>query len=416
MKITDVKTRMICHNFNPDKPLSRGYQPYHFFEYGTIVEIFTDEGIVGLGAAGRMSRFTSLPPIISWEIEHELKPSLIGKDPLNVSMLTCRNRDFAQNAVEEALWDIVGKALHVPLYKVLGGGFRDKIKVYGSKVSSPDPKDAANESLELAERGFLGLKIQLAQEYPRGQHSLKQDIARVKAVRQAVDDVELMTDANGAYTLPVAKQAAHEFEKYELTWLEEPIDGVRSTTADVTARLAEAVDLPIAGGEGLIGKREAKDVLSKRAIDIIQHNVGRNGVSESMKVCTVAEAFDVPWAAGCGKFGVETAAALHVAAAAETFMSMEYWVFPGTEVLRSKILKDEPLEMKNGYVKVPQKPGIGVELNEEEVAKYTVKEWSIPPESSYEFMKLPQEWRDVEYGMGKGRWYTKRNFYTPRNY
>jgi len=365
---------MVFHKY--DKPKEGPYHPAHFFTHGVIVQVFTDEGIVGLGATP--DSYWHIPPVYVTWIEKILKPQLIGKDPYELEVilksLMKRGRlDGAVSAIELALWDIIGKSLNLPLYKLLGGAYRDKVKVYGSKIVSHKPEEAAKEALDLAERGFKAAKVQM------GELSFERDLARIKAIREAVDDLELTADVNGRYTLTLAIKAAKELEKYDLVWLEEPISGnLNPTTVSEYARLSSSVNLNIAGGEGLYGIREAKDAIKERAVSIIQHNVQYNGIIESRKICAMAEAFDIPWAPSCIRLGIGVVGTIHLAANTPNFMMMEYWKHPGTEELRSGILT-EPIEMKKGYIEVPKKPGLGIELNEDKLAKYTIKHWNVSP-------------------------------------
>jgi len=395
MEITDVKTIMICKKY--EKPERGPYYPSQFFAFGTIIQVFTDEGIIGLGAARGW-----VPPSVAMTIEKGIKPLIIGEDPFNVERIwrkifyspPCypdyRGIGFsALSGVEIALWDIIGKSLQVPIYELLGGYHRKKIRVYASKILSKDPEEAAKEALEVAEQGFTAAKIQL------GHLPLRKDVERVKAIREAVPELDLVADVNGRWTFSLALQGVKELEKYNLLWLEEPFEHPIINHIEDSRRLVEVSNIPIASGEAIATKYGARDLIVNKAVDIIQHNVIANGIMESKKMCSLAEAFDIPWAPNCGRIGIEVAASLQLAANVPNFIMLEYWKHPGTSETRSGILT-EPLEMHKGYIDVPDKPGLGVELNEEELAKFSVKKWTIPITSVYPI----EEWK---------RWYSYRS-------
>lgn len=379
MKIVDVTAATVHHQFG--KPKDGPYNQAHFYTLRMIIRVFTDDGLVGLG-----SSFGG--PAAEFYVRKMLKPQLLGKDPLHIEPLVNSLMDVdvpreAISGVETALWDIKGKALGVPVYQLLGGAYRDKIKVYAAKIIAPEPEEAAREALELAARGFVAAKIQFCLDLEK--NSPRQDLERAAAVRQAVPDMELIADVNGRYTLPVAVQVARQLEELDCV-LEEPLGWrhLDPTLVRCYAQLRRSATTPIAGGEQLRDRRELKEVLIGEAIDVVQHRVTITGISEAKKMCEMAESFDVPWSPGCYNLAIDVVATLHVAAAVPNYTMLEYWKNPGTEELRENLLKSPQLRLKDGYLELPQKPGLGIELDEEKAQEYTIRDWDIHPEDFLE--------------------------------
>jgi len=379
MEIKDIKTTIIRYELKrPEKPERRDV--YEISE--TIIQVFTDEDIVGLGS-------TIGDPVVPILIEKHLKPLIIGEDPFNIEKIWRklfhslpsygqRGRNIeAISGIEIALWDIMGKALHAPVYKLLGGCYREKVRVYASKLFSVKPDDIVKEALEVAEKGFTAAKIQLGL-------SLMEDLERIKAVRKEVSDLELMADANGCYTFHLARKAAREFEKYDLSWLEEPIDPTLNCL-DNMSRLVALSLIPIAAGERFKTKYEANDFLQKKAVDIIQHSCMIGGILEAKKACAIAEALDIPWAPQAFG-GIRGVAILHLAVSTPNFMIMEVSKDYPSELETEIFVK--PMEIKKGYVEIPKGYGLGIELNEAALVKHSieVKDWNVRPHSSAEAM------------------------------
>ena len=334
-----------------------------------IVKIHTDEGIVGLGCPG----YTVPANFESW-----IKPQLIGQDPFAIekhgAMLRMANGGWG---VEIALWDIIGKACGQPLYK-LWGGFADAVPAYASFVEIRSPEQRAEDVLGIMEAGYLAVKLRLHD------WTMREDIAQVEAVRKAVGDkLVILVDATQAqqpgttqlqpgpiWTEQRATQTARELERLGVYWLEEPLD--RYNYAGLT-RLCSAVDILIAGGENNVGLHEFRALIDQNCYDIIQvETLVSEGIGQLRKVASYAEMHHKPIAPHHGGAGIGLAAHLHLCAAIPNATYLELWHDPPcmTNELFQWYLK-EPLTIDtNGMVAVPQKPGLGIELDEEKIAMY----------------------------------------------
>ena len=323
-----------------------------------MVLVHTDEGITGIGNAER-------------DLNAALAESLLsGCDPLTIEETMTAMGRTRYAGVEIALWDIVGKAAKQPIHKLLGA-CRDRIKAYVSMLSLQTPEEQARLAVAYLEEGFTAIKLRLHRPH------LADDLAVVRAVRDAVgDEMEIMTDANQAsmpygalhWTLHTAQRAARELEKLEVVWLEEPLHRLDT---EGHRRLAESVDIPIAGGEGVTDLERFNEMLISGGWDIIQPDVIRaGGILPTWKAAHLAEAHHrlcipahVRWPG------------LQLLGAIPNCTHFEWMHDPPRlqTMFGDKILKD-PIEIKDGYVKIPQGPGLGITLNEEGITKYRVTE------------------------------------------
>jgi L-alanine-DL-glutamate epimerase-like enolase superfamily enzyme len=338
---------------------------------GTIVKISTDEGIVGIGTPG----YGAPASFESW-----VKPQLIGKDPFlmeqHAQVLRMANGCWG---VEIALWDVIGKACNQPVYK-LWGGHADRVPAYASFVEVRTPEQRAEDVLRVREAGYRAAKLRLHD------WTMKEDLAQVEAVRKAVgDDFVILVDANQAqqpgtahpapgpvWTEQRAVQTARELERLGVYWLEEPLDRYNF---DGLTRLCAAVDILISGGENNRGLHEFRWLIERDCYDIVQPEaLVSEGIGQLRKVAALAELHHKLVAPHHGGGGVGLAAHLHLCAAIPNASYLEVWHDPPcmTSDIFQWYLK-EPLRVDaEGNVAVPQKPGIGVELDEEKIAKYRV--------------------------------------------
>jgi galactonate dehydratase len=350
-----------------------------FFKSGSaddwlFVKVSTDEGIVGYGEASNAAR------IAATAVE-ELGARLIGLDPGRIEehwqslYRTWHNvrggpiATAAISGIEIALWDIKGKALGVPVYELLGGACRDRIRAYGNgwtDGTTETPRVAEN-AVKAVERGYRALKWD-----PFGRvtnivepEQLRASIAQIRAVRQAVGpDIELLVEAHGKLNVNNAIRAGRMMEEYDPYFFEEPVD---PENVDAMVKVAAEINVPVATGERLYTKFGFRELLSKQAADIIQPDVCHTGgILETKKIAAMAEAYYVPIAPH-NPFGpINTAAALQVDACTPNFLVQEM-ILRHLPTYRS--LLTEPLEPKDGYLEIPTRPGIGFELNEEFLAR-----------------------------------------------
>jgi len=362
LKITDVKATNLAHTSQ------------------TIVQVYTDEGITGVGHCD-----SSL--YVRFIIEGSLKPMLIGRDPLETDVLwTMMYRRAAWSGlrgiiihsmagVDMALWDIKGKKLGAPVWKLLGGRYRDKVIPYASLTPlSFKPYNLAERAAEYRELGFKAVKFGWGSF---GRISVEKDVALVKAVREgAGDDVKVFIDGgrpwecNASWVIRTAKK----IEKYDVFLLEEPLwpDDV-----DGLAEISASVDLPISTGETLSTTQEYRTLVEKRAVDILQPDPSRVGMTQWKTIAKMAEAAGMMCIPHDWSTGINVMAQIHLVASIPNGEYIEYRrPEPGREDsveadFMDKILV-EPFELKNGYFDVPDEPGLGITLNEKTLAKHAV--------------------------------------------
>ncbi len=371
MKITDIQV-MQLDGPALDRPLEPAWAPGSTWRRwgGTIVQVFTDEGIVGIGSPG----YTVSPLIESW-----IKPQLIGTDPFALEQ-HARIFDNAGTAwgIEIALWDIIGKACGQPVYK-LWGGYRDRVPAYASFIEVGTPEQRSDDVLGVSDAGWRAAKLRIHDA------TLQQDIAQVEAVRLAVgNDFTLLVDANQAQqpgTLqpepgPVwryerALQTARELEKLGVFWLEEPLGRY---DFDNLTRLAESVDLLIAGGENNIGLHEYRWLIDRNCYDVLQPEamVGQT-MTQIRKACAYAEMHHKLCAPHHGGGGLGFIAHLHLCAAIRNCPYVEVFHEPGgltSDLFQWYLTEPIQLDPKDGCMVLPQKPGLGVELDQDKIARY----------------------------------------------
>jgi L-alanine-DL-glutamate epimerase-like enolase superfamily enzyme len=345
-----------------------------------LVEVSTDEGITGIGEASDC--YGNQIPLASKEIiEGRIKPLIIGEDPLNIEWLWNKMRKElgrtgyeglatqAISGVEIALWDIIGKKLKQPVCKLLGG-YKDKIRVYASTnigLLGTPLKDQAKETLEFIEEGYDAIKIRTPRT-PLTRAS-KQDETLVRMVRDHVGyDVDLMVDAFMRYTPSAAIKIGKKYEKYELYFFEEPIP---QYNLEAFKRLKASVDVPIAAGEHVYTKYGFRELIIKDAVDVFQPDCTvTGGLLESKKICTLADAWGIDCIPHSWNTAVGMVASWHLIASTPSCLMGEYSVIP-VHPLRDELLTDPSIvKVEKGHVKIPKKPGLGIEIDQEILTKY----------------------------------------------
>jgi D-galactarolactone cycloisomerase len=333
----------------------------------TLVQVATDEGISGLGSCSGNGE------LIEAVVVKILQPLLIGMDPTEIDAIWDKayfrggHKEFgtrgvgvvAMSGIDIALWDILGKVRGVPLYQLLGGKCRDKVPVYATALYPEEPSKVAKRARGFAEQGFHGVKIKVG-------FDLDQDIRIVRAVRQELGkDFSIMTDANQGYTLDVALKAADAFADCGAYWLEEPLF---VEDIDGHAILRERGKTPIAVGENLHMRYAFENFIARGAVDFIQPDVARaGGVTEIRTISAMAAKHRVPVSFHTWGDAVALAASVHLAAALQEciVMELDYTYNP----LREELLR-EPFKIENGYLVPPEKPGLGMELDQQALQKF----------------------------------------------
>lgn len=365
MKITDIKTFLV----------GAGSRNYCF------VKVETDQGIHGIGEA-----YSCGPDQATAAVIQDFKSWLVGQDPRNIEHLFTMMYNFTRfpgglvvnaaiSGIEHALWDIAGKAVGLPVYMLLGGKVREKIRLYQSAGGST-PRACAESAKRIVEKyGYTAIKMrpQPDKDNATPYNAITRGAGeRVRAVREALGpDVDIGCDIHARFfEVTRAARLAKAIEPYNPMWLEEPI---RPENEHAMAKLAERVNIPLASGECNYMRHEFRKILALQALDIIQPDICLcGGLMEMKKIASMAEAHYVMVAPHNPMGPVATAVNVHFAASTPNFFILEY--HPDDESPRKDLVK-EPLMVKNGYIPVPTKPGLGIELNEEAFRLYPTKSW-----------------------------------------
>ncbi|MDE2926419.1 MAG: galactonate dehydratase [Acidobacteriota bacterium] len=348
-----------------------------------FVKILTDEHLHGIGEAYRVG-----PDHAVEEAVHYFKDWILGLDPTRIEyiwrLLYNGSRfpggsilNAAISGIEIACWDLKGKALGVPVYELIGGRCRDRVRVYLG-VSGSTPREVADSAKRAQDLGFTAVKMAPhppnAEKLPWDQ-VLRGTAARLAAVRKAVgDDMDVGLDPHARIFEPVrALQMAQAVEPYHPMFFEEPL---RPENIEAMGRLHRKIPVPIATGEMLYTKYEFRDVIAAEAADILQPDLLLcGGLMESKKIAAMAEAEYLTIAPHSPLGPVSTAVSTHFAASTPNFIILEYRD-DSQGPMRNLIL--EPLKRNGGYLELPQDPGLGIELNEKAFAGNPLKKWHRP--------------------------------------
>jgi L-alanine-DL-glutamate epimerase-like enolase superfamily enzyme len=387
MKIVDIRTIPLSYRCDPPYGSAGGMLAARG---GLLVEVETDDGIIGIGEAGGGGGSTR------HVIEHQLRPMLIGEDPLLIERLWqkmfARTRQFgrrgiAMNAIsgiDIALWDIAGKIAKLPVYRLLGA-CRDRVEAYASGGFYQEGKsveDLAAEAEGYRTRGFTGMKMKIGRN-PSTQTHLRhlagnaqlcevepeEDIARVAAVRKALGPrAKLMVDVNCAWSPAMAIEIGRALEPFKLYWIEEP---VATDDIDGSARVAAALATPIAGYETEIGLYGFRELITRGAVDIVQPDIAwSGGFSECRRIAALAQAHHLMVAPHAFASAVTLVASLHFAAAIPNGLVLEFDQNPNG--LRDELLK-EPIRIDgNGMIRMLERPGLGIELDRAAIDRYRI--------------------------------------------
>jgi L-alanine-DL-glutamate epimerase-like enolase superfamily enzyme len=389
MKITGVTTTILC--YERSDPMADALN-FILQRYAVLVHIRTDEGLSGIGES---AYFGGPPEITARVIEDELGPLLVGEQATEIERLWSKmyHRSMqhgrrgivisAMSGIDIALWDLLGKALDAPLHQILGT-YRTRLRTYASggfyRVGQT-AEDLADEAAEYVRRGFRGVKVKVGRNpfVPLNPlelmndrfcfHTVEEDLARVRAVRARIgEDVQLMVDANSGWDVATSLRAMSVLADLGVAWLEEPLfpeDVVGS------ARLVAHGAVPIAGYETAQGRFSFNELVTKRAVDIVQPDATwSGGISECRRIAALASAHNLSCAPHAFGSAVGLAANAHLLASLPNGLVLEIDQTPNP--LREELLV-EPLTIdESGMCSVPGGPGLGVVLNDDVVARYQV--------------------------------------------
>jgi galactonate dehydratase len=346
-----------------------------------VVRVDTDAGLTGIGEAFPVGPDRAIAETVAY-----FQSWIEGWDPFDIERVwhelyagsrfpTGSIITAAISGIDQALWDIKGKALGVPVYELLGGKVRDRIRVYQSPEGDT-AEGLADDARRLVERhDFTALKIgpfAVEADERSWHHQLDDAEHRLAAVRDAVGpEIDIGVDPHAKIFEPArALEMAERLKPYRPMFFEEP---VRPENFDALAKLTAKSPIPIATGEAVFTKFQFRDLLATGAADIIQPDMAiTGGLTEMKKIASMAEAHYVSVAPHNPLGPLATTANVHFAATAPNFIVLEYHA--DDVGLRSEILR-EPLELKDGYLVLPDAPGLGVDLNEEVFEKYPYRAW-----------------------------------------
>lgn len=344
-----------------------------------IIVVETDEGITGYGEVDT-APFVGKAVVEAYMSHgtcYGLREVVVGADPFDYEQIW--NDMWAKtyyygrsgpvmhvmSGIDMALWDIMGKATGKPVHKLLGGSYTDKVRPYASALMPGTPDEVKQMVETYTAQGFTAIKFGWG---PLG-YDVHLDIELVKTARKAAGDkVELMIDIGKRYRLKSAIYAAKAMEQSDIYWLEEPLpaedyEGYKRLTASTTLRIAT--------GEEESGRRAFSRLIRETHVDVIQPDISRcGGLTEAKKIATLAEDANILCVPHAFKTGVLVAASIHLIAALPHAPFLEFSVTASG--IRKEILT-QPFVQKDGFVDVPQTPGLGIEINQDVIRKYGVE-------------------------------------------
>lgn len=378
MRIRDVRAHWLCAEL--EKPFGWAIHTTRVRQ-ALLVEVETDDGILGWGESGA----GTVPRSGKLFLEDVLRPLAVGEDPFDLELLNQQVRSAFDRAgwgyglpvqiysgLEMALWDVMGKAIGRPVCQLLGGRVRERLQAYATGLyyypSAPDPSATRErEARAYVDRGYRAMKMKVGGLAPA------HDVREVARIRAAIgEDVALVVDANGAYDSRTAILFGSELERLGVAWFEEPVQ--RGNVAGYL-EVKQALHLPIAGGEHLGNLDQFRELVECRAVDILQPDLANcGGLSEARRIAALAAAFHTRVFPHVWGTPVAVAAALHFAATlpstpatvAPTPLAQEpVFEFDSTpHPIRDALFEgNEHLRPEAGWLRVPDTPGLGVEVN-----------------------------------------------------
>ncbi|MFC4219472.1 mandelate racemase/muconate lactonizing enzyme family protein [Flagellimonas marina] len=358
-------------------------------EHSLFVKIYTNQDIVGHGQGVDGVYGT-------YHVVHHLaKNHLIGKNPLNINRLQEEMRRgglfkgaqagmyvCVMTALETALWDLVGKALGLPVYQLMGGKFRDKIRVYCDTAGSRlEPQEMGRRAKEDVDKyGFTAVKFDIDDRQDPNKldlynwsvsiPELRRMEDQIAAVREAVGpNIDICVDCHGRFDEASGMKIAKALEPYNLMWLEEPVP---AEVPESYARIRESTTTPICGGENWYLTYGFRHPFEIGAVDVIMPDLQKcGGLGEGLRIANLANTYNTPFAPHMVASYLGAISSAHVCAAVPNFLILEWQIyFHENEMFKEIVNFEGDFLTKDGYIPVPNKPGLGVEINEEAMRKY----------------------------------------------
>ena len=378
MKIVDLKTYLV------ENPSNRRIREKWLF-----VKLITDNGIGGIG---EVYGVPFNPQVVVQLVQSVADRFVIDTDPFQIETMWRgiyasgydQHPDLTKMAIisglETACWDIIGKALDQPIYNLLGGRCREKVRVYVDgffRGAEYIEEEYAKKAVEAVDQGFTALKMDVDTPIPSGRQlnrsislaELKHMVKMVGSVRDAVgDEIDLAIDAHGAFDTVTAMKLVDRLEEFDLMWIEDPIP---SGNALAMAKVSAASSTPICTGELLNTRYEFRELLENQAADIIMPDIARTGgVLDMKKIAALADTYYIPIAPHNMVGPIATMASAHLCACVPNFLILEFQL--GDVEWRDRLL-DKPVPVVDGCIELPTEPGIGFELNRKELKKHLVE-------------------------------------------
>lgn len=329
-----------------------------------IVVIHTDEGLQGIGEASAYGWPRLIQGWVDW-----LAPTLVGKDPQDPDIVPhpnglSRPHDAAVAGIDCALWDLKGKIAGKRVSELLTESPLERVRLYASSGCRYDwrdrPQQLVEEALEYIEQGYTAMKFRIGTEWAWDNVTVDRFLGLVRELAQTVDGrMELMLDGNSRLTEEQALPIAKELDKLGFTWFEEPIPSEGNEAIEAYARLNAAVEMPITGGEKLATLEQFRPYLEKRAYGIVQQDAGLCGISEVMRIAEMGYQHGADTCPHSWHNGLMAMAHAHVVAALDKPRVVELCMIQGP--LQWGILAEPPV-IENGWLVLPDKPGLGVDL------------------------------------------------------
>ncbi|WP_162415685.1 mandelate racemase/muconate lactonizing enzyme family protein [Cyclobacterium roseum] len=364
-----------------------------FVRGALYVKVYTNQDVWGCGEAVDAIHGT-------YHLVKRLGNQIKGQNPLNPNRLAEQLRKGAffggaqsgvfvavLTAIETALWDITGKVFGVPVYQLLGGKFRDKIRVYCDTAlytaTNPSPEDYAQAARGAVDRGYTAVKFDVddgrdPNKYDRFNWTASpMEIDRmyqaIAAVREEVGpNIDICVDMHGRYDFITGVKMARMYEDLDLMWLEEPIP---ADNPDLYQNLTQQTSTPICTGENIYLAYGFVNLLSQGGVDIIMPDIQKaGGLGEAQRIANLSNLYYVPFSPHMVASFLGAMASCHVCASVPNFQIMEWQIYMDTDQLWQDIVTYDGPRTENGFITLSEKPGIGVEINEEGMKKYAVKD------------------------------------------
>ena len=334
-----------------------------------LLKMFTDEGLVGYGEPMNYEHWRVVAQAVA-----DMADYLVGKDPLQIEdhWQTLYRSSYSRSmpilvsalsGIEMAMWDVMGKALGVPVWKLLGGSVRDRVRVYTGCGGGPTPEACAEHALQRVSEGFAALKmVPIARpvRYVDTPKTVKEIVSRVAAVREAVgDEVDLAVDFHRRLSPAMSVVVLKELEPFRLLFAEEPCHPENN---EVLLNISRSTAVPIATGERHLTRWGFREIVEREAAAILQPDIRHaGGILEMKKIAALAETHYLAVAPHNAAGPVGVAASIHAMATVPNFLICE-----GGRQLGQGLFQ-EPLVFRNGFVELPTAPGLGVDMEDEAI-------------------------------------------------